>query len=222
MRKQPIRQRALCLVVSLFLLLAGIPLTAAAENGAEAAVDPAYTLAADSNGLRLYYHPGTGDIAVATAEGHVWYSAVQSSTLDLDSLTESQRLLLTAPLTVEYTLLNSRSDKSERKSIKDMDLTVTAEKVKNGVKLTYTAASMALEIDLLLTLDDNGLTAAVPEDGIREGVGLEERLEKSMTTIRSNIDYIYGTIDQHRQIPGLLRRIRQADRVHHHRGGYRI
>lgn len=198
MKKQriPLHLRGLSLLFSLLLLLAGLPLAAAAEAGAEAAVDPAYTLAADSNGLRLYYHPGTGDIAVATAEGQVWYSAVQPSTLDLDSLTESQRLLLTAPLTVEYTLLNSRSDKSERKSIKDMELTVASEKVKKGVKLTYKAASMALEIDLLLTLDDNGLTAAVPEDGIREGVGLEERLEKSMTTIRSNIDYIYGTIDQ--------------------------
>lgn len=193
MKKLPFHQKIGCLLCCAFLLVAGMPSFDAAPLNE---VDPAYTLAADTGNVCLYYHPGTGDIAVVSANGHVWYSAVQPGTVDLDALTESQRLLLTAPLTVEYTLLNSRSDKSEKKSIKDMDLTVTAEKAKNGVKLTYKAASIALEIDLLFTVEENGFTVSVPVDGIREGVGLTERLERSMTAIHTNIAYIYDTIDQ--------------------------
>lgn len=193
MRKRPFYRRALSLLCCIFLLGTGIPYLASAET---AEVDPAYTLAADSGELQLYYNSITGDIAVVTEDGHVWYSAVQPETLDLEAITESQRQLLSAPLTVEYTLLNSRSDTSTKTAITDMDLSVTAEKVDNGVKLTYKADSVALEIDLVLTVQGDTFTAVVPEDGIREGVGLEERLERSMSTIRENIDYIYGTIDQ--------------------------
>ncbi len=194
MKKRLINNKITALICCLLLLGTSIPYMSA--EGETVEIDSSYTLAADSGELQLFYNAITGDIAVATEGGHVWYSAVQPETLDLDAITESQKNLLITPLTVEYTLLNSRSDKSEKHAIKEMDLTVTAEKVKDGVKLTYKAASVALEIDLVLTVDGDSFTAEVPEDGIREGVGLEERLDKSMSTIRQNIEYIYSTIDQ--------------------------
>lgn len=148
---------------------------------------------ASKNGLSLYLHEQTGEIALQDWTGYVWRSAVTDQ-CDLSASTTGQRAMAITPMIVEYTLLNNRSDQSTRRAISDMDLSVSYRVLENSVQVTYYAQEIALEITVEYTLLADGLRVHIPADGIREGVGMDEKLEKSMTSIRENIAWMRSAI----------------------------
>ena len=148
---------------------------------------------ASENGLTLYLHAETGEIALQDATGYVWRSAVTDQ-CDLSTFTPGQRAMAATPMMVEYTLLNNRSDQSTRRAISDMDLSISYKALENGVQVTYHAQEIALEVTVEYTLLPDGLRVHIPTDGIREGVGMDEKLEKSMTSVRENIVWIRNAV----------------------------
>ena len=80
-----------------------------------------------------------------------------------------------------------------------MDHEIRAKIEGGSVRITYALKDIAVEIDVVVLLKDGALAVQVPADGIREGIGLTQRLEQSMKTINSNIDYITATIDAMQQ-----------------------
>ena len=188
-----------CLLCAACLLgYAGLPLPARAEEIS------GYTLMAENSGISLYVKEDTGEFALRDQAGSWWYSSLPDSLLP-DGLTKSQRMNLTSPLILEYTLLNARSDQSERKAIRELGMSVKALPVENGALITYTAGDIAVEIDLLVTLTEDGFQVTIPPDGIREGVGLEAKLERGMGVIRDNMEWVMNTVDELAADPLLAR-----------------
>lgn len=188
-----------CLVVVfciLYMLCAVLP--TAAETVQTAPLSEDFVKVASADGMTLYYSEQTAGIALVDATGKVWRTDVTDA-CDLETMTSSQRAMVTTPLIVEYTLLNSRSNKSERHAVTEMDHEIRAKIEGGSVRITYALKDIAVEIDVVVLLKDGALAVQVPADGIREGIGLTQRLEQSMKTINSNIDYITATIDAMQQ-----------------------
>ncbi len=174
-------------------LLCLILLQGALSAGGEAALtDAALVPVARKNGMTLLLDGRTGEIALEGA-GYVWRSAVTEQ-CDLSALTPGQRAMAVTPMMVEYTLLNNRSDQSTRRALADMDLSVTHAPMADGVRVVYHAQEIALEITVEYTLLEDGLRVHIPADGIREGVGLEEKLAERMTAIRENLGWMRNVI----------------------------
>lgn len=148
---------------------------------------------AEKGGNTLYISDTTGEIAVQDAGGFLWRSAVTDQ-CSLDGLTASQRALSQTPLIVEYTLLNNRSNQSNRRSMSELGLSVTIEPMTDGARVVYFAQEIALRVTVEYTLTDDGLRVRIPADGIEEGVGLGEKLDDSMKNIRENIDWMRNVI----------------------------
>lgn len=176
----------------LYLLCAVLP--AAAEQIQVEPSEDGFEKVASDGGMALYYSAQTGGIALKDAAGKVWRTDVTDA-CDINEMTGSQKAMVTTPLIVEYTLLNSRSNKSERRAITEMDLEVRSKISGGSVCITYALQDIAVEIDVVVSLKDEALVVQIPADGIREGIGLEKRLEQSMKTIRGNIEYIKSTTD---------------------------
>ena len=184
-------RRILTLLLCLALLCAaGTVSPARAENALTA---EGFTRMAEGNGLALYLHEESGEIALQDATGYVWRSAVTDQ-CELSGLTYSQQMLAASPLLVEYTLLNNRSDQSTRKAIAELGLTVTYEPLTDGVRVVYHAEDIALEVTVEYTLLPDGLRVHIPADGIREGVGMDEKLASSMETLLENLAWMRNVI----------------------------
>ena len=190
-------KRCIATVLCLLYLMCAVLPTAAEELQAGVPAGGFVQVASDC-GMTLYYSEQTGGIALRDTVGKVWRTDVTDA-CDLTQMTASQQATVTTPLIVEYTLLNSRSNKSERRAVAETDLAIRSKISDGTVRITYALRDIAVEIDVDVSLKDGALVVQIPSDGIREGVGLDERLAQSMKTIRSNIEYIRSTIDSMQQ-----------------------
>lgn len=149
---------------------------------------PGYNLAAQSDTLELHYNEKTGAIAVKDKRnGYTWYSAVPEETYPRQGLTKALNHSFNSLFLLTYAELNLNNAITKTDAVNVYNPKITAEKMNDGVRMTYDITSLCLQISIDFSLEGDTLVVSMPVKGIREGVGAADKVEEKVNVAKEFI-----------------------------------
>lgn len=199
----------LCLIL-LPLLSPGIS-AAAKQEGPDGGANglKGMELAAENRDLRLYYHKDQARIAVENRHtGKVWDSALTDAAMP-EQATGIQIQEMKSLLSFSHTPVSSFSSRTSETCLESEEYQLEAEKRKDGFAYEVFIPTYDVSFCLVFSLDEYGLRAEIPTEGIKESITSKEKVRgfcEEMNQLLENQEKVFREEEEDAGIPGSFKK----------------
>ena len=179
----------LTLAVGLMLGVLTVPFARAEE------ISPpdGFVTAVENSVTALFYKPDRAEIAVFDKRtGHLWYSALPEEQTPAEDLTGYLKDEFVSLLNIGYVLINKKDTAKVDQPLASMESHVTASVTGSVLVYSIRLTDVNLAFEVEISLNNDVMTVSLPNKSIREGDGVEEKLQ---SRIKSLTDFADSTED---------------------------